>query len=112
MVSSFSIDSAQKKVSTPSSSHGKKPIPRIPIQRIAKELVDESHPAVLALVKSGYSAKQSIDAIAKYGTLQKAMDHMADTSDEDEDEEESDPIPSTMRQFSREDSLPNVEMNW
>jgi hypothetical protein len=96
---------------TPSSRS--KTTPRIiKIERIAKELVDESHPDVLALVKSGYHEEQSIDAIAKYGTLEKAMDHMADTSDEEEDEEESDLIPSTMRQFSREDSLPNVEMNW
>lgn len=92
----------------------KKTIPRIiKIERIAKEPVDEKHPAVIELVKAGYSEKQSIDAIAKYGTLEAAMDHMADTSDEEDDaNEEPDLIPSVTRQFSREDSLPDFEMNW
>lgn len=111
-------ESARKITSTPSSSTKKKPVPRIiKIERIAKEPVDENHPDVIALVKAGYSEKQSIDAIDKYGTLDVAMNHMADTSDEEDDddnddEEEPDLIPSVMRQFSREESFTDDEINW
>ncbi len=83
----------------------------IRIERIAKEPVDESHPAVIELVKAGYSEKQSVEAVAMYGTLEAAMDHMADTSDEEDEEDEPDLIPSARRQFSREDSLPDMDMN-
>jgi hypothetical protein len=76
--------------------------------------VDENHSAVIALVSLGYGKEQSIDAIAKYGTLEKAMDHMADTSDEedgeDEEEDEEEPDPVLSNQLSREDSVPSIEM--
>ncbi len=69
---------------------------------------------MIELVEAGYSERQSIDAIAKYRTLEAAMDHMVDTSDneEDDDDEEPDLIPSAMRQFSRQDSVTDFEMNW
>ena len=109
----YCIDPTKKNTSSPSSSQNKKPVPRIiKIERIAKELVDENHPDVIKLVKAGYCEKRSMDAIARYGTLEAAMDYMADNSDEEDDAEEPDLIRSTMRQFSREDSLPEFEMNW
>ena len=67
---------------------------------------------MIKLVKAGYCEKRSMDAIARYGTLEAAMDYMADNSDEEDDAEEPDLIRSTMRQFSREDSLSEFEMNW
>ena len=67
---------------------------------------------MIQLVNAGYSEKQSVDAIAKYRTLEAAMDHMEDTSDEEDDDEEPELFPSAMRQFSREDSFPAFEMDW
>ncbi len=100
-------------INFPGLSHGSKSTPHvIRIERIAKEPVDENHPDVIALVKAGYPEKQSIEAIAKYGKLEVALDHMADSSDDEDEEDEMELIPSTMRQFSREDSLSHMEMKW
>lgn len=91
----------------------KKPVVHVmKVERIAKELVDENHPGVVKLVKAGYDMKKSIDAISKYGTLEEAMDHMEDTSDGEDDDEEPDLIPSFMRQFSKEGSGSDYEIDW
>lgn len=115
MLDYISLDSTQKTTSNQPLSPNEKVVPRIiKIERIAKELVDETHPLVIQLVEAGYRVKQSIDAIAKYRTLEAAMDHMVDTSDSEEEDDDDEPelIPSAKKQFSRLDSVADFEMNW
>ena len=54
--------------------------------RAEKKTVDENHPVVVQLMsKLNYSMEQSVDAVARYGSLEGALTYLElkDTEDED-----------------------------
>lgn len=83
----------------------------IRIKNVVKEPVDENDSAVMDLVSAGYSVDQSIDAVARFGTLEAALNHLETLVEEDEDVE-TDLFPTAFNyQLSREDSQ-GENMDW
>ena len=84
---------------------------QIRIKNVVKEPVDENDSAVMDLVSAGYTMDQSIDAVARFGTLEAALNHLEALVEEDEDVE-TDLIPTAFhQQFSRENSQ-EENMDW
>ena len=93
------------------SPHGGSGPRQIRIKNVVKEPVDENDSAVMDLVSAGYTMDQSIDAVARFGTLEAALNHLEALVEEDEDVE-TDLIPTAFhQQFSRENSQ-EENMDW
>lgn len=66
--------------------------------------MDENNSIVADLVNAGFPVDRSVDAVAKYETLEAALEHL-EMMEEGEDEEEENVIPVSVKtQLSREDS--------
>ena len=62
----------KKEPSTPGLHHS----PRVEIHVTQKELVDEYHPTVQQLLDAGYDVQQSIEAVERHETLERAMNYL------------------------------------
>lgn len=60
----------------------------IKIVKAEKKTVDENHPLVLKLKSAGYSVDQSIDAVARSGSLEEALMYLGSGPVEEDDEDE------------------------
>ena len=88
--------------------------PRIvTVEKTIREPVDENNSIVLDLVNAGFSMDMSVDAVAKYETLEAALEHL-EMMEQEGDEEEERVIPVSYKtQLSREDSHGvDVQMDW
>lgn len=77
-------------------SHKAEPRPRcsVKIKKAVKKTVDENHPVVLKCVKAGYTMEQSIDAVAKCGSVVDSLSYLA-RADLDEDDNEAELFPTS-----------------
>ena len=83
----------------------------ITVEKTIREPVDENNSIVLDLVNAGFPVDMSVDAVAKYETLEAALEHL-EMMEEEGDEEEERLIP-VKTQLSREDSRgADVQMDW
>ena len=71
------------------------------IRSVMRQSRDESHPDVQELVEAGYNLQAAIDAIDKFGNVERAMDYL--NEQERQQAEETSCVGEFLRSVSRED---------